>query len=345
MGRAMALGVAAVLVHACEGGGTGTARHDAKAAEAGCITGEEAREPAGDGTPSAELAADVEAVERYGAAHAEDWGGFQERAEPRPHLVVGFFENADAHAAALAATVPHPDRVMVFAALTPQQSEAVRGQIQHELGRSGDSPLRLAGLRTRPGFTFPVLSVELAASAEDVAADLHRRFGESIELTVGTKPYPPPRPDAAPRCCARLAGDEAPPGMALRLTLDTPTLVAGQDGRGTLVVRNAGRTPLAVETEQPLVAVVTRPAGMCAVAGFRGALAGTGAGGVLAPGEEMELAVLFQTAAIRPEDGYALSPGEYEVRARLPLWEPGADGHDPSGVLSPPARLEVVASG
>ena len=40
----------------------------------------------------------------------------------------------------------------------------------------------------------PPFSIKLASWATATAADLHRQFGDDVELTVGALPYPPGRP-------------------------------------------------------------------------------------------------------------------------------------------------------
>jgi hypothetical protein len=53
----------------------------------------------------------------------------------------------------------------------------------------------------------PPIKLHLTAWATDAAEELHRRFGDDVELTVGWLPYPPGRPEtraSVRRCSERV---------------------------------------------------------------------------------------------------------------------------------------------
>jgi hypothetical protein len=112
----------------------------------------------------------------------------------------------------------------------------------------------------------PPFGIGLAPWAAPTAAELHRQFGDDVELTVGALPYPPgaqprPRPAAAPL-----------PGLLdsreITVELDGPAVVrSGHTLQHNLLVRNLSGRELQIS--QVTAAVVDPQTGEV-VGGFAG---------------------------------------------------------------------------
>jgi hypothetical protein len=102
----------------------------------------------------------------------------------------------------------------------------------------------------------PPFSIHLAAWAAGVAEELHRRFGDDVELRVGAFAYPMP---AAPSVAARPLPDEIGPSRA-EITLDGAlTICSGHTARHGLIIRNLTGRPLDIQTNGILTAFVVDP--------------------------------------------------------------------------------------
>ena len=90
---------------------------------------------------------------------------------------------------------------------------------------------------------------------------------------------------------------------------------------------------------QPLVGSLLN-ASQEAVGGFSGWIAGTGRNVDLAPGESASIGVIFGTASIREELGYALPPGRYWLKVQT-SFRPGP-GEPPYALTAPLTQITVV---
>src|SRR5690242_21703606 len=61
-----------------------------------------------------------------------------------------------------------------------------------------EQPRALTGWPNPATDHVPPFSITLASWATATAEQLHRRFGDDVELTVGALPYPPGRPPRFP---------------------------------------------------------------------------------------------------------------------------------------------------
>ena len=174
------------------------------------------------------------------------------------------------------------------------------------------------------------------------------RYGSAVTLTLGHFSYPAGRPltwtEQRPRGSPSSAAEQVTvDGLDARLELLTDRVVAGRDGHGRVLLANVGTTPLDLRTDQPLVAVVLAPSTGEVVGGYTGMVAGTGRGLHLGAGEEASVAVIFGTASLRPDLGFALPAGMYLVRAQVPVHESPPRPAGPRRVIPvPPANLTVL---
>jgi hypothetical protein len=111
------------------------------------------------------------------------------------------------------------------------------------------------------------------------------------------------------------------PNLASELELRSSTVVAGEKGHATLVLRNTGLAAIDFESDSILVGHVSNTSKEIVVtdAGF---FAGTGLRIQLAYKEELEIPVIFGTLSHRHEDGH-IPPGEYLVGVQLPVRNQG----------------------
>jgi hypothetical protein len=234
-------------------------------------------------------------------------------AEP-PRVVVGFTGDLAPHQEVLRPQLADPDRVLICQVpFSGGQLQAIAKEIQRSMAPGGP----VVGV----GAGASAVNVTVTADGEAFAAGLVETYGAAIDVQVGLFPYPMPAELAASMevvdaCASDLAGPTDMNGLVAELRLDSGTLVAGDGTEGRVVFTNTGTGDVSFETGDPLVGSVVRPGTNEIVATYSGDIAGVGAGGVLAPGETLEVGLLVGTASCIPANGYVLPPGEYEVIAR-----------------------------
>jgi hypothetical protein len=219
----------------------------------------------------------------------------------------------------------------VLARLRAEQPEALLG-----------SPDLSAEVTLPPPFT-----IMLAPWATATAHDLHERFGDRVDLTVGALPYPPGRTPAQPRAVSA----PRPPVELLdpaevRVELGGPAEVrSGHTLRHGLLLRNLTATELAVATNGQVTAVVVDPASGEVVGGFSGAQTLPLIMFRVAPGETERIPLLIGTASFRPALGYAVPAGAWGIQADLTLGDPVLGGGPEGSVRrrTPILPLTVVA--
>jgi len=171
----------------------------------------------------------------------------------------------------------------------------------------------------------PPYQITLAPTAVAVAEDLHRRFGDSVRVTVGRLPYPPGRqPD---RPLGHLI--DQPPGELLdpeeaEVRLDGPAIVrSGHTLHHGLLVHNRTTRVLPIATNGNLTAVVLDPQGGQVVGGFAGAQTLPLIMFSVTPGNTERIPLLIGTASFRPDLGYTVPAGSWGLQAWLDLeWDP-----------------------
>ena len=267
--------------------------------------------PGDDGTEDGPLAReqerireDIYAATAYGLAHPDEYASIRYENGPRVRMVVGFTAHIEEHCAALRAILEYPDE---FEIILQPATEARLDEIMQALSA-------LAGDRMRSvGRGAGEVHLTLRADGEDVAAEMHERYGDLVEITVGLLPYPD-RFSGDPLCGPLVGPIDVDSPLVAVATLDVGSVRSGLDFGGTVIVRNAGADVFDFQSGPTQSAVVFRP-GAAAPSGFyTGGMDAIGYGARLEPGGSVSLDVVGGTASCDPALGYALPPGLYEVR-------------------------------
>ena len=164
----------------------------------------------------------------------------------------------------------------------------------------------------------PPFAITLAPWATTTAEELHRQFGDDVELTVGALPYPPgrqPRPLLAPSPPSSLLDPQE-----IAAELDGPAVVrSGHTLRHGLQVGNLTDQELTVATNGQVTAVVVDPGTGQTVGGFAGFQTLPGVFFRVAAGTIERIPLLIGTASFTPELGYILPPGSWGIQVPLDL--------------------------
>ena len=158
--------------------------------------------------------------------------------------------------------------------------------------------------------------IRLAPWAEAEARELHGRFGEQVDLTVGALPYPPGRASRGPRLSGEPAAllDPAEAGAEL----DGPAVVrSGHTLDHGLLVHDRSGAGLAVATNGRITARVVDPATGDMVGGFAGAQTLPGVTFRVPPGGTERIPLLIGTASTNERLGYTVPPGDWGIQATL----------------------------
>jgi hypothetical protein len=171
----------------------------------------------------------------------------------------------------------------------------------------------------------PPYRIVLVATAEAVAADLHRRFGGDVRLTVGSLPYPPGRsPDYPLDHLTRPPRGDLLDPRQVRAGLDGPATVrSGETLHHGLLLHNLAGRALPVATNGNVTAVVVDPRNGQVVGGFAGAQHMPLIMFTVVAGGTERIPLLIGTASFRPELGYTVPPGRWGVQVPLDVeWDP-----------------------
>jgi hypothetical protein len=170
----------------------------------------------------------------------------------------------------------------------------------------------------------PPFVIRLAPWAAATAAELHRQFGDDVELTVGALGYPPGHPPARPP-----AAGPAPD------LLDPDEIAAGLDGLAVvcsghnllhgLLLRNLTGRELQIATNGQVAAVVVDPRTGEVAGGFSGPEHRPLIMFTVPPGQTGRIPLLIGTASCTPRLGYAIPPGDWGLYATLALGPPTRD--------------------
>lgn len=170
----------------------------------------------------------------------------------------------------------------------------------------------------------PPFAIRLAPWACATAEELHRQFGDGVELTVGALPYPPGQQPPRRR-------DPGPPADLL----DSHEIVAELDGaavvgsghtlRHGLLLRNRTGNELQLATNGQVTAVVVDPDTGEVVGGFSGFQQLPLIIFRVAPGQTGRVPLLIGTASFTPRLGYVVPPGDWGIQVTLTLGQPPRD--------------------
>lgn len=185
----------------------------------------------------------------------------------------------------------------------------------------------------------PPFKIGLAPWAATTAEELHRQFGDDIELTVGALPYPP--------------GPQPPPGLAttppaglldsqeIAAELDGPAVVrSGRTLRHSLLLRNLSGRELQIATNGHVTAAVVDPQTGDVVGGFVGWQTAPLIIFRVAAGATGRIPLLTGTASFTPRLGYVVPAGEWGIQATL---TPGPDPRDSPRGRTPILPLTITA--
>lgn len=166
----------------------------------------------------------------------------------------------------------------------------------------------------------PPIKIHLTPWAAGVAEELHRQFGDGVELTVGWLTYPPGRPVRTRR---QSAPGELPDLLdpdEVTVTLNELAVVgSGHTLHHHLTVHNLTGGELQLATNGGVTAVVVDPQTRETVGGFSGAQTLPLKIFRVTPGGSMSIPLLIGTASSRPQLGYAVPPGEWGIQVTLTL--------------------------
>ena len=173
----------------------------------------------------------------------------------------------------------------------------------------------------------PPFVIHLAPWATDAAEELHRRFGDDVELVVGSLSYPerqPWRPRAIREGRRRITTPGRPiPDIdpnEMTVELDAPIVVAsGHHIHGALRIHNLSTDPIVIETNGAVTAQVVDPRTAETVGGYTGYQTAPLVRFVVDPGGTTVVPMLVGTGSRSPELGYAIPAGEWAVRVDLTL--------------------------
>lgn len=157
-----------------------------------------------------------------------------------PRLVVVVDEHPEVHRRRLEPLLVRPDLLEIRPPRSRgRRSEQILEEIEAEHG--GDASDRL-GTHGRDG---DGVHVTVPVPHEDVAEDLHRRYGAELEIVYGSLPYPPPPGgyDACPPVPPPRAGE----GVVMALDVPDEPLTVGGRAHGDLVLRNTRPEPVSLE--------------------------------------------------------------------------------------------------
>ena len=261
---------------------------------------------------------DVEAVRRYGELHADDF--VEELFENEPHirlivLMVG--DRLAEHEAALRELVHHPKQLEVRRTPFPKsQLEEIRGELN-------EAAKNRPGAFKQWGMSRGRVNVQLAADQEGLAATLHERFGDAVELRVGVFPYPPildaddreKRPAAVARPALPLL-----PSEEFEVSLESEIVIAsGATTRGALRIHNRGGAEAVIETNGGVTARVVDPQTNEGIGGFVGAQAMPLIKYRIAPNSTVSIPLLVGTASTVRSLGYAIPPGSWAIEVPIQI--------------------------
>jgi hypothetical protein len=280
----------------------------------------------------AELHDDAAAVLDYGQRNPDTWTGIKFDGG----RLVALFTDPDAHRREIASLVAHPDRVDVQAAKrTEREVLAILAQVRDLLEFSD---ARWSSFGTR----LDVVTVDLPGTAEDVARELHERFGDAVVLKVGAHGYPfpdpppPVQPVPAPQSTLQLA-------VSLLAIPDISVIPTGETVTGQVEITNtATGSELAFDTDQPLDGCLLE---LDQVVGIStGYQAGTGQQVRLGPGDRMSIPFLAGTDSHDLRSGATLPPGRYQLVVTIPIHSLAGTRLRDHQLVTAPIPIDIVAA-
>ena len=196
----------------------------------------------------------------------------------------------------------------------------------------------------------PPFTVGLASWATAAAGELHRQFGDRVDLTVGALPYPPgtsPRP--LPGSPSRPSAAEPPELLEpdeITAELDGPAVVrsGGTLDHGLLLTNHTAQE-LRIMTNGRVTATVVDPETGERVGGFSRPQRLPGILFRVGPGQTERIPLLIGTDSFTPRLGYTVPPGQWGIQATLKLVSggPGEPGDPGARRRTPILPLTITA--
>lgn len=186
--------------------------------------------------------------------------------------------------------------------------------------------------------------IRLAAHAEDVAAELHARYGRTVEIRVGALPYPPGREDDLDLRPPRHA--DVAESRDVRVEFDGRLIVrSGVDTSHRLLVTNLTDVPIEIigsvspEVVDPVTGVVVGGSTRPIVASLRHV--------TVAAHQTVPVEVVVGTESFDPALGYAVPPGQWAIRAILHVRDAFRDASTPANnrsISSPMLPITIISA-
>jgi hypothetical protein len=177
----------------------------------------------------------------------------------------------------------------------------------------------------------------LAGSAVELAALLHERFGDTVEIEVAGFTFP--LDPHAPR--RQLPGGVTStaelPGAQLTVDLETDHVISGGRFQGLLWLDNTSSQDITLSTDSSLAGVLLDTSG-AALATSGGVTAGTGRLITLRPGERTSIPFHAGMNSLDPAIGTVLPAGDYDLIVPVPI----AGGRPRRQLVSPTVRVTVL---
>jgi hypothetical protein len=280
---------------------------------------------------------DAEAAQEYGAAHSDEFASLRFENGPRVRIVIAFTGHIAEHCAALRELLAFPDE---FELILEERTEADLQAIQQEIVNRARPFLVSAS----SGGATGVVEVALRANGEGMARQIVEEYGDAVHVTVGLLSYPDrTRVDGLTICGPAMGTLRLDAPLRGTLVLESLSVSSGADFKAKVRVVNVGVGDFDFQSGSPATALVFAPGGSEAIGTFTGGIAGVGLGQILGPRDSVDVDVLGGTASCDPALGYALPPGQYEVRAVIDA----LTMHDNAPteieyILSDPAPLTIV---
>ena len=165
----------------------------------------------------------------------------------------------------------------------------------------------------------PPFRVQLAPWAAETAEELHRQFGDAVELTVGVLPYPPGRRETKERRAPGQIPDLLDP-REVTAALDGPAVVSsGHTLHHHLTVHNLTGSELQIATNGHLTAAVVDPQTGEVVGGESGWQTQPLIFFRAARGGSARIPLLIGTASCTSRLGYTVPAGEWGIQVTLTL--------------------------
>lgn len=273
------------------------------------------------GVPEQKLYDDFELMYAYGYERPEVFGGIRFVREAS-RFEIGFTDDLEWHCEALRDLVEHSNGfdVVGVAHSIVDKWEAI--EVAAALGVS----------TTRA--SFQPVRVQVPSNALAVAEELHARFGDMLEITVGDwpgLPYPPTEGWRQERCPATTTSEDPP----IVVTLDAPDDPLGASGITHIGLTVTALEPGTLHVEGPTVGLSSEP-GLPATG--RASFIVHATSGVT---RQLEAGQSFATAArvgfvpCTLDEGYVLPSGTYVVEGPIALEWNG----EPLHVLAEPVTV------